>query len=521
MKVKPRRTLAILISLGLLFTIYQPPGATASPQYVSDPYTAIDNYIEGRMQELKIPGAALAIVQDDQIKYLQGYGIADATGRPVTPQTPFMLASVSKSFTALAIMQLAETRQLDLDAPVQKYLPWFQIADEKASAEITIRQLLYQTSGFSETDGNRVNLDSSMGEDAVTAAMKRLTGFRLIHAPGETFEYSNVNYGLLGAVVEAVSGQSFAAYIQEHIFTPLDMQHSYASRSAADEAGATPGYYPFFGRPIEFGRFMTYSHAIAPWAGLFSSAEDMAHYLIAQLNGGQYQGNAILSPEGITTLHQPGVETNQWSGYAMGWWVDPNFDLATQGSAGRLSDYSIPVVISHEGSWSNFRSLALMVPEQKTGVVLLMNTNNISIESAFGMAGWDVLLIYLGKQPMNYPPREDFFLKNALPILVGIVLLLGASFVWFIRKIRSWRQTDGAVQPRPKNLPGLVVIPLVIDGLIAWFLLGIQLPNAKSTILTAVRMYPDSGLLLMLILLFTLVWGIIRTGLILQAVFRK
>lgn len=520
MKVKPRHALAILISLGIIFTIYQPPGAAASPRYDSEPYPAIDDYIELRMQELKIPGAALAIVQDDQIVYLQGYGVADAAGRPVTAQTPFMLASVSKSFTALAIMQLVETRQLDLDAPVQQYLPWFQIADEKASAAMTIRQLLYQTSGFSETDGNRINLDSNMGEDAVTAAMKRLTDIRLIHAPGESFEYSNVNYGLLGAVVESVSGQSFGAYIQEHIFTPLDMRHSFASRSAADEAGATPGFFPFFGRPIAFGRFMTYSNAIAPWAGLYSSAEDLAHYLIAHLNEGRYLSNAILSPAGMSDLHQPGAEVNRWTGYAMGWWVDPNFDLASQGQAGRLSDFSIPVVISHQGSWSNFRTVALMLPEQKTGIVLLMNTNNAAADSAYGMIGWDVLLIHLGKQPMNYAPMEDFFRQNAALFMMGGLVLLTVSFIWFLRKMRGWHRHPEALRPHPQMILGLVVLPLVIDLLIAWYLLGVQLPAAKSTLMTVLRMFPDTGILLILVLLFTVVWGLIRTILTLRAVFR-
>ena len=123
----------------------------------SDTHAAIDAYMKERMQALKIPGAALAIVQGDQIEYSQGYGVADSTGRAVTPQTPFLLGSLSKSFTALAIMQLAEDNKLELDAPVQKYLPWFQIADKKASSEITVRQLINQTSGFSEIDGRKTD----------------------------------------------------------------------------------------------------------------------------------------------------------------------------------------------------------------------------------------------------------------------------------------------------------------------------------------------------------------------------
>jgi CubicO group peptidase (beta-lactamase class C family) len=497
----------------------QPTYATLASD--SETHAAIDAYIEERIQALKIPGAALAIVQGDQIEYLQGYGVADSAGREITPQTPFMLASVSKSFTALAIMQLAEEGRLDLDAPVREYLPWFQIADESAASEMTVRQLLYQTSGFSETDGNRINLDTNMAEDALSASMKRLTRTELIHAPGTAFEYSNINYGLLGAIVETVSGESFESYIQQNIFAPLEMEHSYTSMSEAEAGGATHGTYPFFGLPVRYDQMMPYSRAVTPWAGLFSSAEDLAHYLIAHLNEGGYQGNAILPPEGVSQLHSPGVEVNQWTSYAMGWWINPNFDLASQDQSDRLSSYAIPVVISHEGSWAAFRTVALMVPGQKVGVVLLMNTNDPAIESAFGSLGWDVLLLYLGKEPMYYPPFEDFILQNARPVFTVVTILLLGSFLWFVRKLRSWRQSPVAAPSAWKMIAGYLLLPLAFDLLLAWFLLAVQLPDARATVPSVVRMAPDLGLLLILILLFTLGWGTLRTLLLSQILFRK
>lgn len=521
MNDKLLRGIVLLFIVGLL-TVRQGLHLTyAASESGSETHAAIDAFMEERMQTLKIPGAALAIVRGDQIEYLRGYGVADSTGRAITPQTPFMLASVSKSFTALAIMQLAEDGKLDLNARVQKYLPWFQIADDKAASEITIRQLLYQTSGFSETDGNKINLDSNMAEDALTTSMKRLTTTKLIEAPGNAFEYSNINYGLLGAIVEAVSGQSFETYIQQNIFAPLDMKHSYTSLSDAEAGGATHGYYPFFGIPVIYDRFMPYSRAVTPWAGLFSSAEDLAHYLVAHLNEGQYQGNAILSAQGITELHTPGVEINKWSGYAMGWWVDPNFDLGAQDHTDSLASYKIPIVVSHEGSWSSFRTLALMVPEQRLGIVLLMNTNDPAIDSAFGSVGWDVLLISLGNEPMYYPPNEDFVRQNARFIFIGVNILLLASCIWFARKIRSLRQRPGAGMSRWKMIARYVVIPLAVDMLLAWFLLAKELPDASSTVLVVLRQAPDLGLLVTLTLLFTLGWGTVRTLLMLQLIFRK
>jgi CubicO group peptidase (beta-lactamase class C family) len=118
-------------------------------------FAAIDAYVTEQMNDLGIPGMALGIVQDGQIAHLQGFGVADSSGRAVTPQTPFYIGSVTKSFTALAVMQLVEAGKVDLDAPVQTYLPWFELADKEASAKITVRNLLNQVSGFSTKDGNR------------------------------------------------------------------------------------------------------------------------------------------------------------------------------------------------------------------------------------------------------------------------------------------------------------------------------------------------------------------------------
>ncbi len=98
-------------------------------------FTAVDDYITARMETAHIPGLSVAIVKGDQIVYLKGYGQADPSGRPVTPQTPFIIGSISKTFTALAVMQLVESGKVELDAPVQRYLPWFRVADPQASAQ--------------------------------------------------------------------------------------------------------------------------------------------------------------------------------------------------------------------------------------------------------------------------------------------------------------------------------------------------------------------------------------------------
>jgi CubicO group peptidase (beta-lactamase class C family) len=138
------------VSLAILVFISSGLGVSQSfaKAWLTD-FGEIDAYISTKMKELGIPGAALVIVQGDQIVHLRAFAVADAAGRPVIPRTPFFTGSTGKSFTALAVMQLVEAGKIELDAPIQTYLPWFRIADTQASEMITVRQLLNQTRGLS------------------------------------------------------------------------------------------------------------------------------------------------------------------------------------------------------------------------------------------------------------------------------------------------------------------------------------------------------------------------------------
>ena len=119
-------------------------------------------------------------------------------------------------------MQLVEAGQIDLDEPVQTYLPWFALADKEASAQITVRHLLNQTSGMSTRDGNLFWAD----QQGMEAAVRGLDRIQLTQPVGTTWQYNNLNYIIAGLIVEVVSGQSYADYVTEHIFEPLEMHHS-------------------------------------------------------------------------------------------------------------------------------------------------------------------------------------------------------------------------------------------------------------------------------------------------------
>jgi CubicO group peptidase (beta-lactamase class C family) len=174
------------------------PVTNSAPDDAIASYKAIDAYVEEQMRRLKIPGVSLAIVEGDEIVHLRGFGQARPGGEPPSPHTPFPIASLTKSFTALAVMQLTEAGKVELDSPVQRYLPWFRVADPQASAQMTVRHLLNQTSGLPTSAGAIPLADFDSSPGATERQARALSTLALTRPVGSAFEYSNSNYNLLG-----------------------------------------------------------------------------------------------------------------------------------------------------------------------------------------------------------------------------------------------------------------------------------------------------------------------------------
>src|SRR5215472_10333645 len=267
-----------LLLLVLLFTVLPVAAAQGGQSAtgvapLSGPDVAsIDAFVSSEMRANRIPGLSLGIVHGTQIVHLQGFGAADERGRMVTPQTPFILGSTSKSFTALAIMQLVEAGKVELDAPVQRYLPWFRVADTKASARITVRQLLNQTSGIPANSENEQKEGFlGTGNETLEQYVRGLKTLALDRPVGASFEYANTNYSVLGLIVQVVSGQSYESYIQQHIFAPLQMSHSFASERSAQRDGLAQGYQLRFGFPVPTAQ--PYLRDMLPAGYLISTAQ--------------------------------------------------------------------------------------------------------------------------------------------------------------------------------------------------------------------------------------------------------
>jgi len=420
----------------------------------ADDFAGIDAFIVDQLEALNAPGASWALVDGAQIVHTQSYG-SGVSGQAPTAQTPFFIGSLTKSFTALALMQLVEAGKVDLDAPVRRYLPWFAPAGENSSAPVSVRQLLNQTSGLSQIPGMQ-SLGNFSDDPGAAEQLGRFQAREVLAQPdGAVFEYNNSNYNLLGLIVEAASGEAYSDYVRNHIFEPLDMRHSYTAKAAAQQDGLAVGHMMVFGLPLAVPNLPVPVGSL-PSGQLISNTEDMAHYLIAQLNSGRYGEAQVLSAEGIKEMHTPAAEVYMFGermpDYGMGWYVD---------SSGEEE------VVMHWGETPDYFGYLGMLPELQRGVVLLVNADQHFYTYPLLDLGNGVADLLAGEAPV----------KNTwliLPwVLRALLLLPVLQFVGMRaarRRLQRWQANPAARPGRTKLwllhflLPMLLNLVIVATG---------------------------------------------------------
>ncbi len=334
------------IFITLMLCVLVLPGAMPARAAAPVDTNALDAYLSAQVKDNRLPGLVAAVVQDGKVVFLKGYGV-DAGAQ-------FVIGSTTKSYTALAVMQLVEAGKLELDAPVQRYLPWFRVADPQASARITVRHLLNQTSGLSAVEDPGSERFYATLEEQVRA----LQDARLIAEPGTTYQYFNQNYRVLGLLVEQASGQHYADYLREHIFTPLGMADTTADPTTATHLA--PAYSQVFSFPWQAKQPI---HVDAMPSGyLISTAADSARYLTALMNGGELDGARVVSQAGLEQMFAPpaGVEST----YGMGWMMLDDPEIGGK-------------AYFHAGALDYFASQYLMMPGKGIGLVLMYNQNSL------------------------------------------------------------------------------------------------------------------------------------------------
>lgn len=427
----------------------QVPGKSTSE---STAYDAIDAYVEEQVRYLSIPGVSMAVVEGDRLVHYRGFGRAHLNGEAPNLQTPFFIGSVTKSITALAIMQLVEAGNIELDAPVQHYLPWFHVADPEASAQITVHHLLNHTSGLSMMQGQQILADLDKGPDATEHQLRALSTCNLSYPVGQKFAYNNTNYNLLGLLIEAASGEAYSEYIQEHIFNPLEMKHSYFSKPVAQQNGLAMGHRYWFGYPIPAPNLPQPIGSL-PSGQLISCAEDLAHFLIAQLNGGVYGDVQILSEAGINEMHRGTVEMIEMGlsigSYAMGW------ESRVVGNT---------TIVSHSGIVPDFGAFAGLVPEQKKGIILLYNANHAMIKLTFDEFGIGASERLAGENPSTKIFSFTPWLMRSMA-LIPVLQIVGAMLS--LKRINQWNSDPASCPSRVRLLRQYILLPSFFNLLVA------------------------------------------------------
>lgn len=409
-----KRTTIFAVLLTMILAMFS-TNNTIAAQNDNSNFEKIDNYVNSKMEELRIKGAAIGIVQNGEVVYSKGYGASNDNNEKVTPETPFILGSTTKSITALAVMQLVEAGKVKLDDPVQKYIPEFHLSDTPKS-EITVRHLLNQVSGLPQNAGNSDYLnEKSTVEDFV----KALYSVKPINTPGKEYQYAEANFVVLGVLISRVTGTSYENYIQENIFEPMDMKHSFTSKEEAKANGLAQGYLTCFGYPVKVD--LPYPKQYVSASYMISSASDISNYLKTLLNGGVYNNKAVISKDGVQALFTPGPKLLHPEGYSygMGWFVSDN-------------------CIIHDGRPTNYYSCLVIDPKNKTGVVLLTNTNNrlVTAEYLMPTAMEISSRVSGGKAQEGSSGFRSLYLYYNLLVLIVIMALL-LRFIMTLTRFRK------------------------------------------------------------------------------------
>ena len=287
--------------------------SAAAPTVAAEPYAAARAHAHGIGNELLargVPGFAIAVAVDGHLVYSEGFGYADLEERvPAWPTTKFRIGSISKTFTSAALMQLVEQGKIDLDAPVQKYVPSFP----NKGAEITPRLLAGHLAGIRHYKGDEVFITQHY--DSVVEALKIFENDPLVSPPGTAFHYSSYGFNLLSAVIESASGEEFVSYLQQHVFTPLGLIDTTADQNSAIIPQRSRLYDLEKDGTDENSPYVDNSYK---WAsgGLLSTPEDLVRF-----------GTALLQPGFLTqsSLHllftSQKTISGQETGYGIGWFI--------------------------------------------------------------------------------------------------------------------------------------------------------------------------------------------------------
>ncbi|MBY9077941.1 serine hydrolase [Paenibacillus sp. HN-1] len=337
-----------------------------------------DQYMAERIgNEEGAPGAAIVVVQNGRTILKKGYGFADIKRKAaVDPDhTLFRIGSVTKTFTASAIMQLAEQGKIDLSADVQKYMGGIRL-DNPFSTPVTVHDLLTHTSGFKVTVETQADMSEDLGSYVPLEDFILKKKPPVVREPGTSYMYDNFAYNLLGYIIEKVSGMPYQQYMEEHILKPLEMSNTEMIISDQLRSRLATGYDEN-NNPIAP---YTLQPSVAPDGGMLTTADDAAHFMIAQLNGGMYRNNRLWND----------TTAAQMQHYQSG--IHPESPDTTYGYENLLEPgkNNGRIIIGKGGDVPGYSSFMLLLPEENIGVFMAFNK---LVSSAYAAREWNQMFM--------------------------------------------------------------------------------------------------------------------------------
>ncbi|MBM3467951.1 MAG: serine hydrolase [Alphaproteobacteria bacterium] len=346
---------------------------------------ALETYINKAMSEEGVPGACVVIVKDGKIVYLKGFGVKVLGGNdPVDGHTPFAVASGTKNFTNTLVARLVDQGKIQWNDLVIKYLPDFALSDPKITQSFTIEDLLSHRSGLPDFSADTL-VQMGWSADEIKAALKH------IPIEGEfrkTYDYQNVIVGLVGFIIENVTGKPLAQVYQEEIFDPIGLKETRLGqkepltlwqkiKNLFGYGVPQPTYHDTYNmktRNLPNGNPCIFTFPAS--SGIISTGYDIGQWLIFQLNNAHINGKALVSEENINRMRTPHVDVPLKGGrqfptsrvtkvnYGLGWF---------------LHDYAGTSVLNHMGGMTGTRSLIFIIPEEKLGFAILLNFGGLRV----------------------------------------------------------------------------------------------------------------------------------------------
>lgn len=325
-------------------------------------YTRLDAYLRAYVEKWQIVGLSAAVVQDGAITFRAAYGLQNQqTGQPATVDTLFHIASVAKTMTSTALMQLREQGKLDLDDPLVKHLPYFRV-DDPRSDTLTIRQSLCHTSGIGHPEDygwDRPEFD----DEALERHVRGLATHKLLEPAPNALSYSDIAFNVLGDLIAKVSGMSYEQYMKTYIFDPLGMATTaLMAPRAAHPALVATGYAKQADGTIVQSLY-PYNRMHVPCGCIASSATEMARWALVNLNRGELDGVRILQPASYDDMWQMQLRDSDESAPddpALGWWVSRHYTER---------------VMQHNGGDDGFLSNLRLWTASGIGIVILCNAD--------------------------------------------------------------------------------------------------------------------------------------------------